>query len=121
MSDSPEYRIQCKVAGYLDSLGVLWSASSNGMKLNVKVASKLKRMGYKAGYPDLFIFEPRGQYHGLAIEVKSPKGVPTKTQKEWAKNLRERGYYAHICQKTKTEQEMIDQIVCLINKYLCTI
>jgi len=33
-------------------------------------AAKFKRMGVKAGYPDLIIDIARGAYHGLRIEIK---------------------------------------------------
>ena len=32
--------------------------------------NKAKATGMKKGVPDLFIYEPRGEYHGLAIELK---------------------------------------------------
>ena len=31
---------------------------------------KLKREGWKKGVPDLLLFVPRGEYHGLVIEMK---------------------------------------------------
>ena len=52
--------------------------------------------GYVKGFPDIFIYEPRGTYHGLAIEIKTLKGRPTKEQKQWIDDLNERCYRASI-------------------------
>ena len=54
---------------------------------------KAKATGYVKGFPDLGIYEPKGKYHGLFIEVKD-KAYPTKEQKEWINKLNERGYLA---------------------------
>ena len=37
-------------------------------------AKRLKASGYKRGFPDVFVYEPRGPFHGLAIELKKEKG-----------------------------------------------
>jgi hypothetical protein len=118
MNNRPEYYIQCTIASYLDAIGVLWSASSNGMKLNIKTASMLKKAGYKKGFPDIVIFEPRGKYHGMTIEVKSDIGSPTPEQVSWANNLNNKGYYAIICPKQTNLNEQINWIIEKINKYL---
>jgi hypothetical protein len=60
----------------------------------MKQAIKMKATGYVKGVPDLQIFEPMNNYHGLLIEIKDIKGVVSKEQKEWIKELNERGYYA---------------------------
>jgi hypothetical protein len=41
-----------------------------GMKLTIGQAMKHKRMQSSDAYPDIFIAEPKGQYHGLFIELK---------------------------------------------------
>jgi hypothetical protein len=118
MNDNPEYRIQKMISEYLDNLGVLWTASSNGMKLPISVAAKLKRMGYKKGCPDIYIFEPNQDYRGMMIEVKSPVGLPTKEQVNWHEKLTKRGYYAVIMPKTNSEIESFLWIKKEINEYL---
>ena len=53
---------------------------------------------HKRGYPDLFISEPRGDYHGLFVELKrSSSEIARKTkhnqeQQAHHEKLREKGY-----------------------------
>jgi len=61
----------------------------------MSVAIRMKRAGYRKGVQDIFIFEPRGQYHGMAVEVKY-KTKPTPEQLKWQESLTKRGYYAII-------------------------
>jgi hypothetical protein len=44
---------------------------SSGMKLSIGQAVKAQKMRSSKGMPDLMIFEPRGEYHGLFIELKT--------------------------------------------------
>ena len=52
----------------------------------------LKLMGVKSGVPDLFLPAPRGKYHGLWIEMKTPDGTATEDQKWWGRQLMAQGY-----------------------------
>ena len=52
----------------------LYCASAGGMRTSFLQAVKMKRTGYVKGFPDLFIYEPRGSFYGLAIEMKKEKG-----------------------------------------------
>lgn len=69
----------------------------NGGKRDAREAARFKRMGVKAGVPDLFLPVPRGKYHGLFIELKSPGGRLSDHQKEWLKLLSASGYAACVC------------------------
>ena len=86
----------------------LMSATMGGLRTSYKQAVKAKRTGYKKGQPDLFIYESRGSYHGLAIELKTIKGYATREQKEWIKELNERGWKAEICKGLPAALEVID-------------
>lgn len=59
--------------------------------------AKLKRMGVKAGVPDIFIMKPTKLYHGLWIELKVHPNKPTKTQLEFIENAKSEGYAAIVC------------------------
>ena len=69
----------------------------NGGSRHPAEAAHLKRMGVRAGVPDLFLPYPVGDYHGLWIELKSAYGKPTAAQRDWIQWLREQGYCAYIC------------------------
>jgi len=62
---------------------------------NKMAAIRMKRAGYKAGFPDIAILEPRGKYHGMFVELKV-KTYPSPEQKQWRDDLLARGYYAII-------------------------
>ena len=79
----------------LEGGDLAFCASTQGMKLSRGVAIKLKRMGYKKGFPDVSIFEPRGGCHGMFVEAKVGT-YPSKEQKEWQAKLLKRGYYSII-------------------------
>lgn len=71
--------------------------SPNGGKRNIREAAKFKRMGTRAGFPDLFLAYPNKKYNGLFVELKAPGGRATEKQKEWINKLNSRGYYAKVC------------------------
>ena len=58
----------------------------------------LQRMGVKRGVPDLCLPVPRGNYHGLYIEMKAEDGTATQDQKWWGEQLNEQGYIWSVCQ-----------------------
>lgn len=88
--------------------GILYCASAGGMFTSMKQAIKMKMTGYVKGFPDLQICEPNEKYHGLFIEVKTEKGVVSKEQKEWIKQLNKRGYYATYVKGSEEAIKVID-------------
>jgi len=69
---------------------------------------KAKRTGYVAGFPDLFIYEPRGKYSGLALELKVKGNYASPKQKKWLLDLVDRGYDAWVCTGFDQAKEVID-------------
>lgn len=90
---SPEQNLQEWYALFLSSLGVLFCASAGGMRTNIRTAIKMKRAGYRKGFPDIAIFEPRGIYHGMFVELKCG-GKPKPDQISWINELCKRNYFA---------------------------
>lgn len=73
--------------------------------------AQLKRMGVKSGVPDLCLPVARGAYHGLWIEVKTPKGRVSDNQKWWLCQLERNGYCVYVCRSAA-------EAICRIEEYL---
>ena len=73
--------------------------------------AKMKAEGLKAGVPDLCMPVARGQYHGLFIEMKFGKNIPTDSQQWWLTQLTEQGYFVIVCWSA-------DEAIAVIENYL---
>lgn len=69
----------------------------NGGKRSRAEAGIFKAMGVKAGVPDICLPVPRGEYHGLYIELKAAKGRTSAKQEEWLERLAANGYKTAVC------------------------
>ena len=54
-------------------------------------------IGIKKGVPDYFIAIPSGNFHGLYIEMKKPKGRLSADQKDFIPKLEDKGYKVAVC------------------------
>lgn len=78
--------------------GMLLFHIPNGGWRDFRTAKRLKSEGVVAGVADLFLAIPKGKFHGLFIEMKREGGGrQSKTQKEFEKAVRERGYGYALC------------------------
>ena len=103
--------LQMAVARYLDYINVLWCHVANERKTSIQAGARLKKKGVKSGVPDCLIFEPKGNFIGLAIELKIKPNKPSKNQKEWMKNLTNKGWFCSVCYD-------IDDAINTIETYL---
>ncbi len=55
----------------------------NGEKRDKITAAKLQRVGVIAGVSDLILLIPKKGFASLCIEMKTPKGKQSDSQKEW--------------------------------------
>lgn len=108
-----EYRIQADFIRYLELMypELLYTTSPAGFIMSAGMAMKMMRMGYRKGTPDLTIYEPRGEYHGLFIEFKDPKGVVSEEQRRFLDRASELGYATAVCYST-------DEAISLLEQYL---
>lgn len=65
----------------------------------------------KSGTPDLLIFEARGKYMGLAIELKIKPNTPTPAQLDFLKALEDRGWKTAVVYA-------IDSFIDTVNDYM---
>ena len=105
-----EERLQSEIIKYikLQYPKVRYCASLGGIYTGPRQAIKAKRTGYSRGFPDLQFTEARKGFYGLFIEIKTHKGTATQVQKEWIKDLQERGYKAEICKGLPPILDLID-------------
>lgn len=59
---------------------VFWCHIANERKTSPAMGAKLKKLGVRAGMPDLLIFYKKYHHCGLAIELKYGKNKPTLSQ-----------------------------------------
>jgi len=70
----------------------------NGGARDKITGARLKREGVKAGVPDVLLLVARGEFHGLAVEMKRQQGgCLSQNQKTWLNRLNAQGYKAVAC------------------------
>jgi hypothetical protein len=112
---STEYELQKTVCIYLDLQykGIFYNGSAGGQYQKYpSQRTKTKLSGYKSGFPDLFIYEPRTidgvQYHGLALELKVKGNYASTNQKKVLQILNDKGYKALVCTDLDATLQAID-------------
>lgn len=78
-------------------LAMLLHHSPNGGRRTAREGARFKRMGTRAGFPDLVLFIPTNDFHALFIELKTARGRQTQTQKDWQQRVEGKGYCYRIC------------------------
>jgi len=58
------------VCDYLKLKKVIFNTDMSGIKLTIGQATQAKQLRSHNGFPDIMVFEPRGKWHGLFIELK---------------------------------------------------
>lgn len=80
-------------------LAMLFAIPNGGARSPI-VGAKLKRGGVKPGVPDLCLPVARNGFHGLYVEMKRSRGVPSDVkphQRDWLSRLNAQGYKAVVC------------------------
>ena len=79
-----EESLQIQVSSYLKYAypSTIFTCESSGIRLTMGQAVKAKKQRSQRGLPDLMIFEARGGFHGLLIELKREGQSPFKKDGE---------------------------------------
>jgi|TARA_Y100000310_G_scaffold116405_1_gene115101 hypothetical protein len=108
-----EDKLQSAIVKYIQYKypNVKYCSSIAGAYISSRVQrAKIVRNGYVRGKNDLDIFEARGGYFALMLELKE-KAYPTKEQKEWIEAMNQRGYCALVTRG-------LDETIDVIDEYL---
>ena len=73
-------------------LANLLNSVPNGGARNVVTGAIIKAEGAVRGVADLELNIAKGGWHGLKIEMKTPKGRQSPFQKQWQKDIEAQGY-----------------------------
>ena len=118
-----EHDLYAMLADYLryNYKNIIWRFDlAADLKLTIGQARKHKRLQQHRGYPDLFIAEPRGKYHGAYIELKKAgtrifkkdgtlvADEHIREQFDVLEQLRKRGYMAEFACGFDEAKEIID-------------
>ena len=107
-----EHEVQKAICQYLDIRKIFYFAVPNGGHRHIKVATKLKSEGVKAGIPDLCLLKDGKAYF---IEVKrpktvhSPKGRVTKNQVEVFGKITDEGCKVEVAYGVEDVRECLHQ------------
>ena len=85
--------------------------SPNGGRRNVREAARFKKMGVRAGFPDLILLLPCHQYHYLAIELKTCVGRQSEHQSSMMMAMEEHGGMYVIVRS-------IEDFIGIVNKWV---
>ena len=80
----------------------------NEGKRNAVTGSRLKKMGLKAGVPDIILPVAHGGYIGLAIEMKYGRNCLTEKQSDWLKKLGKAGHKTEVCYSFESAKDVIE-------------
>ena len=97
------------------ALNMLISIPNGGYALDSATGAKLKAEGLAKGFPDLLLLYPSGQYHALAIEMKSQrKGAALRPeQRQWIERLQAAGYAVCVCYGANAAIQTIERYLNL--------
>jgi hypothetical protein len=115
----PEQKIQIAFANYLRLKypDLLWTISPAGMLTRPAIGILAVRMGYKKGTPDILIFEPRGIFHGLLIELKAAEGKVSDDQTIFIAKAHLLRYATAVCWSYEEAIETVDNYMSLNPNY----
>lgn len=97
--------------GKWPELKLLYHIPNEGKRSRI-TGARMKAEGLRSGVPDICLPVPRGEHHGLYIELKRRRNSKvSQKQLEWMASLVAQGYVAAVCRGC-------DEAIGLITDYL---
>lgn len=111
-----EHRLQCACVRWFrlkyPQLASRLFAVPNGGRRDSITGARLKEEGVLAGVADLILLVPNADYHALLIEMKTPKGRQSESQKEWQRAVAGNDDYLYVVCRS------LEEFIKIINDYL---
>lgn len=118
----PEEKLHFQISDYLKLQypKVFFISESSGLRVSPGLAAKLKRTRSNHVHLDLYVLEPKGEYHGLILELKAKrihkknslellKNDHVEQQAETIKKLNNKGYKAAFAVTFPEAKRLIDE------------
>lgn len=95
------------MSGAHPELALMYKITNEGKRSRINGA-RMVAEGMKKGVPDICLPVPRGDKHGLYIEMKRRKGGSVSAdQLKWLDNLMRQGYECHVCRGCEEARSVI--------------
>ncbi|MEL7718272.1 VRR-NUC domain-containing protein [Pantoea brenneri] len=90
----------------------LYAVPNGGFRLKATAAA-IEAEGAKRGVPDMSLEIPAGIYHGMRVEQKHGKNMPSEYQLTWLRRLKAQGYYVLLSFSPEETISVIEQYAVL--------
>lgn len=112
--DDEEHRIQCECVRAFrykyPKLRHNLFAVPNGSRRDKITGARLKAEGVLAGVADLILLVPNARYHALLIEMKTPKGRQSESQRAWQRAVAGNDDYLYVvCRSLEEFMKKIEE------------
>ena len=87
-------------------------AVPNGGRRDGITGARLKEEGVLAGVADLILLVPNADYHALLIEMKTPKGRQSESQRAWQRAVAGNDDYLYVVVRS------LEEFIKVIEEYL---
>ena len=106
-----EHRIQAAcVRWFRLKLAARLFAVPNGGRRDGITGARLKEEGVLAGVADLILLVPNADYHALLIEMKTPKGRQSESQRAWQRAVAGNDDYLYVvCRSLEEFMKKIEE------------
>lgn len=85
-------------------------AVPNGGRRDGITGARLKEEGVLAGVADLILLVPNADYHALLIEMKTPKGRQSESQKAWQRAVAGNDDYLYVvCRSLEEFMKVVEE------------